>query len=706
MKDRTCVALRGGAFGLVLIGNIILANAPSRLNNDALVQGAPFLIAGFVLWLVGERASNERGDAMPASHHGMPGTAAPSIWVGLHPFRVVGILTGIILSLLALVLNSSNQFTPSGVLAWLGSIAVWWAALAQFERPQHNLEVGTGRALSLIVALFFILLIGAAFRLADLNGVPPEMTRDQAENVLDAKGILEGQTPVFFPNNTGREPLQMYATALLSLFSGLNFTPVRVLSAVEGLLTLLALWWLGREISGRENRAFGNGVGLMMAALVAVSYWHTALSRLGLRLALTPLFTALFVIYLARVMRDNRRNDTLKAGVMLGSGLYTYIAARLLPLVALAGLIIALARVARDRHERRRYALHFFILFLMAFVVFVPLFGYAIQEPDSFWGRVSSRLVGDEPQIIAPDVTPSMGIREAASAFIQNFGNALLMFNWKGDWGWVSGVPYQPALDAITGTLLILGLATGLSRLRRRQNAIEGLMLAGLLIMVIPSALALARPAENPSATRMSGALPFVYWLAALPLARLIQHTREAVPRPYRFILNSALVVIIGSVGIINADLYFNQYRASYARSSFPYRAAAQTIRQLATQTGGYGNVFVIGGPPSWIIQSVMAVEVEQLDWQNAIYDASYLAPILFVASQPYVQPRLNVNADIFFLYAVDDQLAADVLTRWFPDGTTETIYVAERNMEYVIYRVPAPGEAGFARFIEQQTKP
>lgn len=723
MHNRTYLLLRGVAFGLILIGNLILANAPSRLNNDALVQGAPFLIAGFGLWLVSERRPRTQPypvQEITPDHHT---SALPHGWAGIHPFRILGILAGIILSLLALVLNSDNQFTLPGVLAWAGSIVVWWAALARYQSPLNKnagtihepplLKTGTngtGRAPSLrmvTLALILILSVGAAFRLVNLNGVPPEMTRDQAENVLDAKGILEGRTLVFFPNNTGREPMQMYATALLSLFSGLNFTTVRLLSAIEGLVTLIVLWWFGREIMGRENRALGNWVGLMMAALVAVSYWHTTLSRMGLRLVLTPLFTALFLIYLARLVGENRRNDAIKAGVILGFGLYTYIAVRLLPVVALAGLVIALVRIARHQHERRQYALHFFILSVMAFVIFMPLFGYAIQEPDPFWGRVASRLVGDEPQIAPSEAAPAPTSQQAVSTFIQNMGNALLMFNWKGDWGWVSGVPYQPALDAITGTLLILGLAMWLRRLGKQQNAIEWLVIAGLLIMVIPSALAIARPAENPSATRMSGTLPFVYLLAALPLASMVQSISHHFAGKRRYMVIGALSVLaIGGAGIINADLTFNQYRASYARSSFPYKATAETVRQLASHAGGYGNVFVIGGPPSWIIQSVIAVEVDRLDWQNAIYDASDLAPVLFIASQPYNDLRLDVNADIYFLYAIDDQLAHDTLARWFPDGLAETVYAGERNMQYVTYRVPALGEAGFARFIEAQTEP
>ena len=55
----------------------------------------------------------------------------------------------------------------------------------------------------------------------------------------------------------------------------------------------------------------------------------------------------------------------------------------------------------------------------------------------------------------------------------------------------------------------------------RRRDAFDWALLPLILIMMLPSALSIAYPIENPSATRMSGTLPGVYLLAALPLALL-----------------------------------------------------------------------------------------------------------------------------------------------------------------------------------------
>ncbi|HEX2907145.1 MAG TPA: hypothetical protein VHO69_09820, partial [Phototrophicaceae bacterium] len=62
-------------------------------------------------------------------------------------------------------------------------------------------------------ALLVILVIGAFFRVNELSRIPPEMTSDHKEKLLDAQRVLDVNLQVFFPNNGGREPFQMYAMA-------------------------------------------------------------------------------------------------------------------------------------------------------------------------------------------------------------------------------------------------------------------------------------------------------------------------------------------------------------------------------------------------------------------------------------------------------------------------------------------------------------
>jgi len=130
--------------------------------------------------------------------------------------------------------------------------------------------------------------VGAYFRLVDLDGMPPQMTSDHKKSFW-MPGCLGWRLSVFFPNNGGREGFQMYALALIAHIPGLGVDhfSLKMLAAIESLITLPVLWWMGREVIGDRDRRLGNSVGLVLMALVAASYWHVAITRVALRIVLT-----------------------------------------------------------------------------------------------------------------------------------------------------------------------------------------------------------------------------------------------------------------------------------------------------------------------------------------------------------------------------------------------------------------------------------
>ena len=69
-------------------------------------------------------------------------------------------------------------------------------------------------------------------------------------------------------------------------------------------------------------------------------------------------------------------------------------------------------------------------------------------------------------------------------------------------------------------------------------------------------------------------------------------------------------------------------------------------------------------------------------------------------AVRPGDDLRLDVNKDLLFFYSPDDALAQEWLQANFPDGTWETMPTYQPGDTFNIYRVPAPGEAGFAQFL------
>lgn len=714
-----CIGLYGSA--------IMVAE---RTEAFGLNVGLPYLLLALVVWLAGEAYGS--WEQIRAWRRGVPsqtrGEDAASRSEVSHPISIERRLIYGVAALafigLTLVLTSGNRFTIPGVLTWIAAMVLMVAAFAPAGWGLR-LTVESLRSLRLprggtLWTLLAIMVVAALFRFYDISGVPPEMTSDHVEKILDSANITHGVTQVFFPNNGGREPLHFYIMALFAQLPGLgfNFTTLKLLTAIEGMLTIPILWWLGRELIGDEEPELANWVGLGLAALVAVSYWHTMLARLGLRINLTVLFTALVVIYLVRGIRWNRRGDFIKAGLALGVGLYAYQAVRMLPVVIIAGIALAMVmrwlmrRSTQNGVQFGKTLFHFAVLVTISGTVFVPMLGFALQYPNDFWRRTSGRLLGDD----LIQATDSQGnlvervptLEERFGAFQQNvpvlldnIRNALLMYNWKGDVAWVSAEPNRPTMDPVTGTLLIVGLGAWIARMIRRKDPADWLMPPLVFIMLLPSALSIAYPIENPSATRTSGTLPIVYLFAALALGLVCLHIKRMFPDWRGRVGGITLaVVLVGIAGVNNWNTYFVGYREAYFSSSpAPYTEGGRVLRGFAESGGSFGNAYMIAYP-YWWDHRALGLEAGLTDWPNGIVALDQVPSFLYLASLKSDQYRLEPDKDLLFFYSPQDSETETALKAWFSTGYVQRITSYKPGDDFMIFRVPHLGTQGFADFV------
>jgi hypothetical protein len=298
-------------------------------------------------------------------------------------------------------MSRGNHFRSEGVLAWAVSLAAWLVAIWEIDfsalrrrlagRVQalaqaQTFRFGISRTMLILVV---VMGIGAYFRYAHLDAIPPEMTSDHVEKLLDVNDILQGDHRIYFERNTGREPLQFYwAVLTLNLLgTGLTYLTLKIVTATAGLLILPFVYLLGREV---EDETFG----LLAALLTAISFWATAVSRVGLRFPLYPLFVAPVLYFLVRGLRRGTRNDFLLAGLFLGLGLNGYSPFRVVPALVIAAVAwYALWPQAKGR--RRSLLANTLLLFVTAFILCLPLFRYSLEPNSLFWYRTGSRLTGE-----------------------------------------------------------------------------------------------------------------------------------------------------------------------------------------------------------------------------------------------------------------------------------------------------------------------
>ena len=192
--------------------------------------------------------------------------------------------------------------------------------ISKLQQPVHRLT-----RLEFFV-LISVILIAAILRLAGLGRIPPGLYRDEAFYGLDAVNVLRGQHAIYFPANNGREPMFIYLLA--ASIGALGRTPfaVRLPAALISLLTVPATFLMAREL-------FGKRVGLLAAAILAVTLWPVHLAHIGYRVGLLPLLAALAVWQAARGARTGQPRHWMAAGILYGLSFYTYLAVRFTPLV-------------------------------------------------------------------------------------------------------------------------------------------------------------------------------------------------------------------------------------------------------------------------------------------------------------------------------------------------------------------------------------
>ena len=589
----------------------------------------------------------------------------------LAPGRLPILAVAVVAGLGAFFLAGNNQFRPSGVLAWIVSLAAWLAAV--WNGPM-SVDYWRERALALwrtefisirlsrvILLLVAVLAVGAYFRFAQLDAIPPEMTSDHVETLLDVNDVINLKPYVFLERNTGREPLQFYFAALLIQWfhTGLTHLTLKLTSAMAGLLLLPFVYLIGKEM---EDEGFG----LLAAALTAISFWATAISRVGLRFPLNPLFVAPMLFFMLRGLRRGSRNDFVLAGLSLGIGLNGYSTIRVAPVLVVAA-VVWFAAWPSARALRHQWFAHTVLLFLTAFVLFLPLARYATQPDNLFWYRSFSRLGETEGSIQGSPL----------ALFLQNQWKALLMFNWQGDQVWVNTLPGLPTLDFISGALFILGLAFVIARLILRRDRVAGVLLMALPILMLPSTLSLAFPDENPSVVRVSGVIPVVYVIAAYPLWLLFKRLRAQLsPRVGPWASVGAVLILLGATTSVNRDLYFVKYPQQYAHAAQNASEIGHVLRDFVDSIGGTFDTVAVRPYPFWVDTRAVGMYADHFGWDAAIQEED----LGRMQNDPH--PKL-------FILHRDDRETISELRVLYPTGQLSLYHSSVPDHDFLMYFVP-----------------
>lgn len=394
-----------------------------------------------------------------------------------------------------------------------------------------------------IFYLFIILIIASFFRLANLKTVPPGLYPDEAMNGNNALFALENKNfKLYYPENNGREGLFINIQALfLKLFLKFYSSPeawmLRIISAFFGILTVLGLFFLSKEL-------FNEKVALLSSLFIAFNFWHVNFSRIGFRAIMVPFLLVWSFYLLLTGMKKAKIFPLIISGIFFGLGFHTYIAFRMAPFIILIILIFQFIAYRKNNQLKNFWKL-FIIWGIFVILAALPMIIYFLNHPQDFMGRATQVSIFEKPNPLWE--------------FLKSFVKTLTMFNFVGDGNWRHNLPHKPQLDFVVGFFFLVGIYTIIKEMLNKKFKLSNvLIISWFLLMSLPAAFTYE---GIPHALRSIGMIPPALILSGFGAYSSFEFIKKLFSSKKAIII--LLFLIILSL-ILNYRAYFLVWAKNY----------------------------------------------------------------------------------------------------------------------------------------------
>jgi 4-amino-4-deoxy-L-arabinose transferase-like glycosyltransferase len=464
-------------------------------------------------------------------------------------------------------------------LLWLSSIvffllaAFWHQGIKPGKRKQLTKWWTAHRGEVLIISL--IMLAAILARSIDLADHPYPWSGDEASVGLEARKILSGEKTDFFDTGWSGQPNWSFMpTAFTLQVIGDNITGVRAASALMGILAVLFVYLLGKEM-------FNKQVGLLAAAFLALYPVHVHFSRVGVNNINDSITVVLTLWLVIRATRSGRVGDYALAGVATGLTLYTYVGSRLVFIMAF-GSLIYLAIIQRDFLRKNLTAL---LVYLGATVITIaPMVYFFTTHPDIFITRIGQEGILFNGWLARHAQETGQSV---LAILVDQFSKSVLVFIGRGAYGMFYNSP-QPYLTILASILFLLGMVYAFTKLRHYPNVI---LLGWFWAVILLGGMLTLNP---PSNTRMVMTGPAVALFVAIGLWQLTEVlTHLNLAARWRSVLLAAMVLFFSWE---NGSFYFGEYRTNYYFQD-PHGELAMEAGQQLRSLGPNCTLFLMGQP-------------------------------------------------------------------------------------------------------------
>jgi 4-amino-4-deoxy-L-arabinose transferase-like glycosyltransferase len=413
------------------------------------------------------------------------------------------------------------------------------------------------------VLLGLIVLVAFFLRFYKVAEVPPALNWDEVSIGYNAYSILKtgrDEWNVFSPVHFKaygeyKLPLQIYASIPGIAVFGLNEFGVRITPVLYGILTVLLVYFLTKELFGKKE------ISLLAALFLAVSPWHIHLTRGSFESSFSVMFITLGVWFLVKGFKKPKW--LIWSMLPFALSIFTYNSARAFtPLYLLAVLFIY-------RKHFLKVKKHVFYSLILFVILIIPLI------PSLFSAERSARYklvsITDDPGLV-PRINENRGnsnlpnplpkIVHNKITYVSFYFTKNYLAHFTPDFLYITGAPHKQHHVQNIGQLYWIQapfLLLGLYLLFKRKEKYRWILISWVILAYIPVSIT---NDSIPHALRTLIAAPFYQIISAHGLFfTFLMLGRKGIR--WKYVLGFAVAVIF----VIQFILYLYQYYWVYPKN-------------------------------------------------------------------------------------------------------------------------------------------
>jgi 4-amino-4-deoxy-L-arabinose transferase-like glycosyltransferase len=466
------------------------------------------------------------------------------------------------------------------------------------------------------IILVSIIFVGFLLRFYQLGTNPPSLYWDEVALGYNAYSIAEtGKDeegkflPIQYFRSFGdfKPPVYIYAAVPMIKLFGLNEWTTRFPSAFFGSLSIILTYLITQKILKRlsaSEEAFLSTdriewISLLAALMLAISPWHTQISRVAYE-ANVALFLVLLGVwlFLKYIENENRQlRYIIFSGVSFVLTFYTFNSNRVFTPLLVALLAILYRRQLFHTAKDIRKSL---IALMISFAILLPLLPHLASSQGQL--RYKEVNIFSDPEVVAISNARIARLGNTWWAGILNNRRILYAQNWldgyfkqfSGKFLFISGDVNPRFSIQDVGELYIVELPfilIGLYLFASRRKSEHLLILAWMLLGPIPAAFA----RETPHALRSLNMLPtfqiiesyaFIYCIYKLNLRNI------KWKMPSRALITGSTVLLAFSVFYYLHNYYIHYPRWTSQEWQYGYKEAMEEVGKTQSD---YDRVVITG---------------------------------------------------------------------------------------------------------------